>query len=130
MKVSDAAVQDESTPRSVNVLLVEDNLDALEWLVEIVGYLGHNARGCDNAESALEVLQKQSFNVLITDISLAGMNGLDLAKKARELQPELAITFASGSPRGPNIPSDIQWLQKPFTIEDLTDAIASVNIRS
>jgi CheY-like chemotaxis protein len=103
--------------KPLRVLLVEDNLDALESMVEMTGFLGHQPHGCGSAEDALLLLQNQVFDAMITDIGLPGMSGLALAEKARAIQP-LDVTVASGFARGPEVPRNVRWLMKPLGIEE------------
>ncbi|HEY6773949.1 MAG TPA: response regulator [Oxalicibacterium sp.] len=113
--------------RRLQVLLVEDNVDALEGLVEMTGFLGHEAHGCTSAENALAMLQTRSFDLMITDIGLPGISGLELARRVRTLQP-LKVTVASGYARGDDVPPDVGWLMKPFGINEyaaLLDRVAS-----
>jgi len=113
--------------RRLQVLLVEDNVDALEGLVEMTGFLGHEAHGCTSAENALAMLQTRSFDLMITDIGLPGISGLELARRVRTLQP-LEVTVASGYARGDDVPPDVGWLMKPFGINEyaaLLDRVAS-----
>ncbi|HWU97964.1 MAG TPA: response regulator [Oxalicibacterium sp.] len=106
------------TGRRLRVLLVEDNVDALEGLVEMTGLLGHDAHGCTSAENALSMLKgDQAFDLMITDIGLPGISGLELARQVRALRP-LEITVASGYARSNDVPSDVGWLMKPFGIEE------------
>ncbi|WP_188422053.1 response regulator [Oxalicibacterium solurbis] len=103
--------------RRLQVLLVEDNVDALEGLVEMTGFLGHEAHGCTSAENALAMLQTRSFDLMITDIGLPGISGLELARRVRELQ-SLEVTVASGYARDDDVPPDVGWLMKPFGIDE------------
>lgn len=104
--------------RRLRILLVEDNVDALEGMVEMTGMLGHDAHGCTSAENALTMLKEdRAFDLMITDIGLPGISGLELARQVRALRP-LEITVASGYARGSDVPSDVGWLMKPFGIEE------------
>jgi CheY-like chemotaxis protein len=108
----------QNTVRRLRVLLVEDNVDALEGLVEMTGLLGHDAHGCTSAENALTMLKEERpFDLMITDIGLPGISGLELARQARAMRP-LDITVASGYARGSDVPPDVGWLMKPFGIEE------------
>lgn len=103
--------------RRLQVLLVEDNVDALEGLVEMTGFLGHDAHGCTSAENALAILKDRPFDLMVTDIGLPGISGLELAQQVRQLQP-LEVTVASGYARGDDVPPDVGWLMKPFGIDE------------
>jgi CheY-like chemotaxis protein len=108
----------EKIGRRLQVLLVEDNVDALEGLMEMTDMLGHDAEGCTSAENALTMLKEDRvFDLMITDIGLPGISGLELARQVRALRP-LEITVASGYARSSDVPADVGWLMKPFGIEE------------
>ncbi|HWT71329.1 MAG TPA: response regulator [Oxalicibacterium sp.] len=111
------------TQKRLRILLVEDNVDALESMVEMTEFLGHQPQGCSSAEDALLLLQNQAFDAMITDIGLPGMSGLALAEKARAIQ-SLDVTVASGMARGPDVPRNVRWLMKPFGIEEYAALLA------
>lgn len=110
--------------KRLRVLLVEDNSDALEGMVEMTDFLGHEPHGCLSAEDALVVLRQQSFDLMITDIGLPGMSGLDLARQARAIQP-LEIVVSSGYARGPDVMTNVGWLMKPFGIDEYAALLES-----
>lgn len=103
--------------RRLQVLLVEDNVDALEGMMEMTDYLGHDVLGCTSAEKALAVLKERTFDLMITDIGLPGISGLELARQVRALV-QLEITVASGYARSSDVPPDVGWLMKPFSIDE------------
>tara|TARA_R110001599_G_scaffold64023_4_gene179569 strand:- start:257825 stop:258178 length:354 start_codon:yes stop_codon:yes gene_type:complete len=104
--------------KRLHVLLVEDNPDALEGMLEMTDFLGHHPQGCESAECALTLLQDKQFDVLMTDIGLPGISGLALARQARQMQPALAITIASGYACEDEMPPNVRWLMKPFGIDE------------
>ena len=83
-------------PRTLTVLLVEDDalirMDAADMLHE----LGHEVVEADYGPDALVVLQTRHVDVLVTDVGLPGMSGTELAERARQLQPGIGLVFATG----------------------------------
>jgi CheY-like chemotaxis protein len=78
------------------VLVVEDNLDTQQMTCEILAILGHKAQGVATAEEAVKLLAGGQFDVLLTDFSLPGMNGVELARAAKRDRPKLKVILASG----------------------------------
>jgi CheY-like chemotaxis protein len=74
-----------------------------------------------SGEEALPLLSSQPFDVLFTDVSLPGISGVELARRALQQLPQLALLFASGYgdelTRRLDFPA--QSLQKPYDIEQL-----------
>lgn len=112
----------------LRVLVVEDNLDSQYLVCEMLKAFGHDAEGVGHAEGALEMLAASSFDVLFTDVSLPGMSGVELARKALQADPQLRVIFASGY--GDALLRQVEFpyhsLQKPYEIEQLQAALAGV----
>jgi CheY-like chemotaxis protein len=80
----------------MEVLLVEDSSEVSLITVEYLTELGHSTVAVPAAESALERLAERSFDAVLTDVSLPGMSGIDLAKHLSEQYPEIPVVIASG----------------------------------
>ncbi len=119
----------------MEVLLVEDNSEVSLITVEYLTELGHSAVAVPAAESALARLAERNFDAVMTDVSLPGMSGIDLAKELSRQYPNLPVVISSGygsvklefgmGPRHPNVfflpkPYDLPMLEKT-----LSDAAAS-----
>ena len=111
-------------PKS-RILVVEDNVDSNEMLCELLRTLDHAADGVTSAEDALDMLKRQDFDILITDISLPGMSGIELAKRLAREQPGMKLIFASGY--GMEIAKNLEFpvivLPKPFDFLQLEDIL-------
>jgi CheY-like chemotaxis protein len=80
----------------MDVLLVEDNDEVSLITVEYLTELGHSTVAVPAAESALERLSQRSFDAVLTDVSLPGMSGIDLAKALTRQYPRLPVVISSG----------------------------------
>jgi CheY-like chemotaxis protein len=80
----------------MDVLLVEDNSEVSLITVEYLTELGHSTVAVPAAESALQRLAERRFDAVLTDVSLPGMSGIDLAKQLSEQYPKLPVVIASG----------------------------------
>jgi DNA-binding response OmpR family regulator len=69
------------------------------------------------------------FSLLVTDVAMPGMDGVELSRRARELAPHLPVIFASGyadvQTFGPEL-ADEQLLKKPYRIAEVAARIAAV----
>ncbi|WP_426113531.1 response regulator [Massilia sp. PWRC2] len=112
---------------ALRILVVEDNLDSQFLVCEMLSAFGHDNAGVAHAEGALQLLDGGNFNVLFTDVSLPGMSGVELARRARARDPSLRVIFASGY--GDALLRQIEFpylsLQKPYEIEQLQNALAA-----
>jgi len=83
-----------------SVLVVDDETDLLEIAQAYLTSLGYSVLRADNPASALNTLaQHKDIDLMITDIIMpGGMNGVELAEKARQLNPNLLVIYSSGFP--------------------------------
>ncbi|HEV7619839.1 MAG TPA: response regulator [Burkholderiaceae bacterium] len=124
-----APANGNAAPSSCRILVVEDNLDLQPLACEMLAMLGYEARGAASAEEAIELLAGDRFDVLFTDFRLPGMNGVELAKKARRDRPELKIIFASGYGDAIEDTAGFQSivLPKPYDMAKLEQALKQAN---
>jgi CheY-like chemotaxis protein len=108
------------------VQVVEDDLEVQTTTVGIIKALGYEVLKADNVQQALEILEKDdSIDLLFTDVIMPGaMSGPELAEKASEIRPALAVLFTSGYTRDAigvqNIlKPDINLLHKPYHYQQL-----------
>jgi signal transduction histidine kinase/CheY-like chemotaxis protein len=118
----------ESAGRGLRVLLVEDDPTLRMLTGEVIGELGHHVVLCESAEGALEQLAAQPFDVLLTDVGLAGMNGIELARQARACDPRLAIVIASGYAVDPEAQglAGVQAMLKPYDLHQVRALLATI----
>jgi two-component system, response regulator PdtaR len=80
----------------IHVLFVEDEFLISEWMSQSLSAQGFSVQTAANAADALRLLGSELVDVLFTDINLpGGMDGAALARRARELQPNLPVVYAS-----------------------------------
>lgn len=87
---------------------------------------GHLVIEAGDAEEALAKLAVARVDVVVTDVHLPNLSGVELAEKAREINPSVGLVFATGA-RAPTFdpgqgPAAV-YLAKPFSNAQLTDAI-------
>ena len=86
--------------RSGKVLVVDDELDLLEIATIYLDEMGYTTYRAQDGVSALEVLEQQGdIDLIVTDIVMpGGMNGVELAQRARQLLPKVKLIYCSGFP--------------------------------
>ena len=85
---------------------------------------GHDVIAFANGEEAYERLKTEPFTLLLTDIVMPKMDGIELARRASELDPDLKIMFITGFAavilnNDIAAPNDARVLSKPFHLKDL-----------
>ena len=114
--------------QSLRVLCVDDDALVLMSTIDMLEELGHRAVSASSGQAALSVLAEgtEPFDLLLTDQSMPGMSGLQLAVHARQLRPAMAVIVATGySELSENSELRLPVLRKPFTQAELAHAIAS-----
>ena len=111
------------------VLLVDDDAMVLECELRMLEQLGFEVVAVHSSQGALLELSKRSdIDILMTEVSTAGMTGVQLAELARLVQPEMRVVFVSACAAGYDVS---QWIQsgqatfvgKPLTPGTLTEAL-------
>ena len=112
----------------LTILVVEDNPDSQQLVCELLGALGHRAVGVGSGEQALAELETQTFNIMLTDVNLPGMSGIELARQTSRKQPSLKIVFASGygAQIGKNFGAGTMVLPKPYDIDQLQHILSLI----
>lgn len=73
------------------ILLVDDDLDLLEMLEMTVSALGHETVTADNGESALGLLENATFDLVMTDLKMGDVDGIEVLRRAKEIDPEVMV---------------------------------------
>ena len=102
---------------ALNILYVEDNELVREVTAELLAQEHRRICACDSAEQALEKFRAESFDLVITDVSLPVMSGIDLARSILRIKPQMPIIIASGYALDfglENWGSNVRSIIKPF----------------
>ena len=136
-RVDAAADSDESLPPvqvpsggTETILLVEDEAVLRNVCRMYLESKGYTVLEAGNAKEAMKICQSDDrpIHVLVTDIVMPGLGGLELAKSALELRPALSVVLVSGytdRPLGREAISFAKFLQKPFSFDALARTVRS-----
>ena len=78
------------------ILIVDDEAPVRELLADLLKKEDCPSVACGSGEEALAILQKETFDVVLLDIKLPGMNGLEVLKKIREKYNNLPVVMITG----------------------------------
>ena len=110
------------------ILLAEDDDDMRNFLVKALQKAGHEVTSFGEGLSAFEEIKHASFDLLLTDIVMPEMDGIELARRATELDPDIKVMFITGfaavalNPDN-NAPKEAKILSKPFHLRDLVSEV-------
>jgi len=113
----------------VNVLLVDDEIVVLEAFVDILEDEGYKMFTADCGEKAMEVLRANPIDIVVSDINMPGMDGLQLLSLINEMDPEIPVIMATAYSSIDNTVECMRrgasnYLIKPIKVELLRSVLA------
>ena len=135
----DLHVKQQKNPMPANVaalslqriLLAEDDESMRGFLERALEKAGYTVIACGNGADAFDRLKQEPFSLLLTDIVMPRMDGIELARRAAEIDPELKIMFITGFAavtlnNETRTPKDARVLSKPFHLKDLVNEVGKL----
>lgn len=116
---------EESSKEKKKILVVDDYLPTRRLIVDALSqYPQYEVNEAENGEEALQLFNKNNYGLVISDIMMPGMSGMDLLNRIREKNLSTAVIMITGSPTIDLTVSAIKkgavdFLTKPFDIDDL-----------
>ena len=101
------------------------------FLEKALDKAGYDVISFDNGASAYDRLREEPFTLLLTDIVMPEMDGIELARRATEIDPDMKVMFITGfaavalNPDS-NAPKDAKVLSKPFHLRDLVNEVEKI----
>ena len=132
---ADAEIEDaqpEAIPAgSERILVVEDNDDLLELTSSMLATSGYQVRCARNGSEALQMLQSEEFEFLLSDIVMPnGINGIEVAREARRLNKRIKVLLASGYSgdmlERHQAVNEFPVIDKPFRMSELAARVRSI----
>ena len=107
----------------IRILLAEDDHAMREYLTRALERSGYAVSAVDRGTAALPLLESERFDLLLTDIVMPEMDGIELAQRASDLAPGMRVMFITGFAAvtlkaGKQVPH-ARVLSKPFHLRDL-----------
>jgi len=115
------------------ILYVEDNDDLRETIGLLMQETPCDLVLCASGEAALSAWRAVPFDLIVTDISLPGMSGVDLAKQVLAVTPRQWIAICSGYDMGQSLESfgpNVRTLPKPFEVDELLALLNEISGRA
>jgi two-component system cell cycle response regulator CpdR len=110
------------------ILLAEDDTDMRRFLVKALQNAGFEVISYDNGLSAYQRLREEPFELLLTDIVMPEMDGIELARRASEIDPDIKIMFITGFAAvalnsDSAAPKNAKVLSKPVHLRELVSEV-------
>lgn len=111
----------------IRILLAEDEASMRAYLVRALERVGYSVTAVDGGEAAVLLLEHQSFDLLLTDIVMPELDGIELARRAAVLDPAMRVMFITGfaavALEGDAAIQQARVLSKPFHLRDLVGEV-------
>ena len=110
--------------KSRHILLVEDDDEFRQMITDVLELFDHEVTHASSAEAGLTFLEKKVFDMIISDITMPGISGLEMAKIIRQRKIKTPIIIISGHSDSQTIAESLKsgindYIQKPLNIKDL-----------
>ena len=111
-----------------HILLAEDDESLRKFLAAALVKAGHAVTDFGDGGDAFECLKGYSFDLLLTDIVMPEMDGIELARRAAEIDPSLKIMFITGFAAvalhpASDAPKQAKVLSKPFHLREIVSEV-------
>ncbi|MDK9699542.1 MAG: response regulator [bacterium] len=120
-------------PRRLRVLIVDDEVEIVRLLSEIISTVGWEAVGARDGLDAYELFKREKFDLIITDIYMPRMNGLELLAKVKKDKVEMPVMLITGYSHFKQLLQSLRYkpdgfLQKPFDVSELILSIGNIQM--
>ena len=112
--------------RPARVLVVDDDPEVRHVTASFLAGFGyHETEACDGP-AALDLLARERFDLVVADLAMPGMSGVELASEVRAREPDLPVLILTGHADAMRIPPDLPVLAKPFRSADLAMRVSAL----
>ena len=117
-----------------SVIIVDDDERLLEIFKTALSLEGYQCETASSAESALELINKTSFDIMLTDIRMPGIEGFELTHKAKQILPDMAVIIMTAYAEEFSYDNAMEagasdFIKKPFTLNELMARIQHVKLQ-
>jgi PAS domain S-box-containing protein len=112
--------------RRARVLIVDDDPQVRHVTASFLTGFGHSTTEAGDGEAALRLLQGDRYDIVVADLAMPGMSGIELAAEIRERDSRLPVLILTGHAEAMQIPDDLPVLTKPFRSADLAARVATL----
>ena len=118
-----ALMEDRDKPHMIRILLAEDEAAMRTYLARALENAGYEVVAVDRGTAAIPYLQEYHFDLLLSDIVMPEMDGIELAQRCAEISPKTKVMFITGfaavTLKASREAPQAKVLSKPFHLKDL-----------
>jgi signal transduction histidine kinase/CheY-like chemotaxis protein len=133
LKFAELPEEESQRATRARIMVLDDEPSVCQFLSQALTEEGHNVETINNASAALERLKHEGYNLILLDIKMPGMDGIEFYKQVKKISPSLQrrVVFITGDIMSPNIQNFLDktkayYLSKPFDVEQLKKDINQI----
>jgi two-component system response regulator HydG len=124
MVASPATIADKTTPTDIRVLIVDNDQTHAETVAESLERVGYDCAVATSGMQGADLIERESFDIVITDLKMADIDGLEILARAKRLLPDAEVIVVTGYGTIPSAVAAMQqgafnYLQKPLDLGHL-----------
>ena len=130
-ELEDEKIGEAMLPQPGRILVVDDEELIRTLLTEILSMDGHDITTAEDGRQAIDLLDRQEFDLVITDMVMPGLNGVEVLRAAKSIDPEFPVIVMTGYPSVDTVIRLIrlgaaEYITKPFNIDIVRVTVAKL----
>ena len=118
----------DTTTSRISILVIDDEAVIRDGLKRVLDNERFGVETCKSGHSAIELIQEQDYDLIITDLKMPGMNGIEVLKAVKALQPDVPVIMITGyAPVDTAVEAmrhgALDYITKPFTPEQIMEKV-------
>lgn len=117
--------------RDIEILIVDDDKDVCEYMELLLTPIGYEVTAVTDPTKALETLKSREFHVVVLDIMMPGISGMELLEEIRHYDDDIAIIIFTGNPTVDTAVQSLKfdvddYIKKPFNVDEFTQSLDTI----
>lgn len=117
--------------RTIRILIIDDDKDICEYMQLLLSQSGYEVSAETDARAALELLKEEEFHVVILDIMMPELNGMELLERIRDFDSDIAIIIFTGYPSVDTAVTSMKYnvsdyIKKPFDVDEFNQTLEKI----
>ena len=116
---------------SKKILVVDDEPAIRELLSSFLEIMDYEVESALNGKDAIEIIEKNNFSIIISDVKMPDINGIDLLKKVKEFNKKIEVILITGFPNNEDREQALKlgayaYIPKPFKLQIIANILEEI----
>ena len=123
--------EEMSTVRTIRILIIDDDKDICEYMQLLLTQSGYEVTAKTDPREGLEALREEEYHVVILDIMMPELNGMEVLEKIRDFDSDIAIVIFTGYPSVDTAVTSMKYdvsdyIKKPFDVDEFNQTLEKI----